>query len=323
MPTALITGVTGQDGSYLAELLLAKGYTVFGMVRPADGLPPRTPASGAAVRFVPGDLLDQASLDEVVAASAPDEVYHLAADSSVRLSWEQPVASSDLTALGTARLLEAVRHHAAGARLFYASSSEIFGAAAESPQRESTPVAPLTPYGVAKAYGHFLVRAYREGHGLYAVSGILYNHESPRRGPDFVTRKITRAAVAIGLGRQDELRLGNLDVRRDWGFAGDYVDAMWRMLRQETPEDLVIGTGETHTVRELCDIAFRTVGLDYREFVKQDPAFFRPADAELLVADASRARARLGWEPTVSFEELVRAMVDADRRAFAEEPAKR
>ena len=318
MPSALITGVTGQDGSYLAELLLAKGYDVHGVVRPGDGVPARPWSAAPRLRFLEGDLLDQTALDDAVAAASPDEVYHLAADSVVQSSWDQPVRSSDVTALGAARVLEAVRRHAPAARFFNASSSEIFGAARESPQRETTPVAPRTPYGVAKAFGHFLTRTYREGLGLFAVSGVLYNHESPRRGPGFVTRKVTRAVAAISRGSQRELRLGDLDARRDWGFAGDYVDAMWRMLQADAPDDFVVGTGETHTVRELCELAFDAVGLDYRDHVVSDPAFRRPAETAVMVADASRARERLGWTPTVTFEQLVRRMVDADLRELDE-----
>jgi len=318
VPSALITGVTGQDGSYLAELLLAKGYDVHGVVRPGDGVPARPWSAAPRLRFLEGDVLDQAALDDAVAATAPDEVYHLAADSIVQSSWDEPVRSSDVTALGAARVLEAVRRHAPAARCFNASSSEIFGAARESPQRESTPVAPRTPYGVAKAFGHFLTRTYREGLGLFAVSGVLYNHESPRRGPGFVTRKVTRAVAAISRGSQRELRLGDLDARRDWGFAGDYVDAMWRMLQADAPDDFVVGTGETHTVRELCELAFDAVGLDYRDHVVSDPAFRRPAETAVMVADASRARERLGWTPTVTFEQLVRRMVDADLRELDE-----
>ena len=318
MPSALITGVTGQDGSYLAELLLAKGYDVHGVVRPGDGVPARPWSAAPRLRFLEGDLLDQTALDDAVAAASPDEVYHLAADSVVQSSWDQPVRSSDVTALGAARVLEAVRRHAPAARFFNASSSEIFGAARESPQRETTPVAPRTPYGVAKAFGHFLTRTYREGLGLFAVSGVLYNHESPRRGPGFVTRKVTRAVAAISRGSQRELRLGDLDARRDWGFAGDYVDAMWRMLQADAPDDFVVGTGETHTVRELCELAFDAVGLDYRHHVVADPAFRRPSETAVMVADASRARERLGWTPTVTFEQLVRRMVDADLRELDE-----
>jgi GDPmannose 4,6-dehydratase len=318
VPSALITGVTGQDGSYLAELLLAKGYDVHGVVRPGDGVPARPWSAAPRLRFLEGDLLDQTALDDAVAAASPDEVYHLAADSVVQSSWDQPVRSSDVTALGAARVLEAVRRHAPAARFFNASSSEIFGAARESPQRETTPVAPRTPYGVAKAFGHFLTRSYREGLGLFAVSGVLYNHESPRRGPGFVTRKVTRAVAAISRGSQRELRLGDLDARRDWGFAGDYVDAMWRMLQADAPDDFVVGTGETHTVRELCELAFDAVGLDYRDHVVSDPAFRRPAETAVMVADASRARERLGWTPTVTFEQLVRRMVDADLRELDE-----
>ena len=313
MTTALITGVTGQDGSYLAEFLLAKGYRVVGTVRRSSTTPyERIAHLVDRVELVSADLLDQSSLTDVVGECEPDEIYNLAAQSFVQTSWNQPVLTGEFTALGVTRVLEAMKKAAPKARFYQASSSEMFGKVVESPQREITPFYPRSPYGVAKVYGHWITVNYRESFGLYAVSGILFNHESPRRGLEFVTRKVTDAAARIKLGLATEVRLGNLDSRRDWGFAGDYVDAMWRMLQQDEPDDYVIGTGHTWSVRELCDAAFRRVGLDYREFVKQDPRFFRPAEVDLLVADPSKARAKLGWEPETSFAKLVEMMVDAD-----------
>ena len=313
MPTALITGVTGQDGSYLAELLLAKGYRVIGIVRRSSTTPyERIAHLVDRVELISADLLDQHSLVEAIAACAPDEIYNLAAQSFVQTSWKQPVLTGEFTALGVTRMLEAMRRVAPKARFYQASSSEQFGKVLETPQRETTPFYPRSPYGVAKVYGHWITVNYRESYDLYAVSGILFNHESPRRGLEFVTRKVTDAAARISLGLQRELRLGNLEARRDWGFAGDYVDAMWRMLQQPTPDDYVIGTGETHSVRELCEVAFTRVGLDWRKFVVQDERFMRPAEVDVLVADASKARTRLGWEPTVDFRRLVEMMVDAD-----------
>ena len=314
MPTALITGITGQDGSYLAELLLEKDYEVVGVVRAADA--PRDHVAHLAnrIRLVAADLLDQQALDDAVRGSRPDEVYHLAGQSAVQTSWAHPVETGETTALGAARVLAALRAGAPGARYFQASSSEMFGNAAEVPQRESTPLQPRSPYGVAKAYGHFMTVSYRESFGMYAVSGILFNHESPRRGTGFVTRKITAGAAAISLGLARELRLGNLDARRDWGFAGDYVEAMWRMLQGEDPQDYVIGTGETHTVREFCAAAFGALELDYREYVVQDERLFRPAESRLPVADPTKARERLGWSARTSFRGLVEMMVEADVR---------
>ncbi|GAC1651337.1 MAG: GDP-mannose 4,6-dehydratase [Gemmatimonadaceae bacterium] len=313
MSTALVTGITGQDGAYLAELLLAKGYSVVGMTRLA---PSRSYEHlhhlRDQIKLVSADLLDQQSLIEAVRAVHPDEVYNLAAQSFVASSWTQAVATGEFTALGVTRMLEAVKQEAPAARFYQASSSEMFGRATETPQRETTPFYPRSPYGVAKVYGHFITVNYRESFGLHAVSGILFNHESPRRAPEFVTRKITSAAARIKLGLATELRLGNLDARRDWGFAGDFADAMWRMLQAPTPTDYVIGTGTTHSVRDFCDAAFSVVGLDYRDYVVQDPALFRPADVELVVADASKARRELGWEPRVAFVELVAMMVEAD-----------
>ena len=316
--TALITGITGQDGSYLAELLLDKGYRVVGVVRRSSTTPyERIAHLVDRVELVSADLLDQTSLTDVVQATAPDEIYNLAAQSFVQTSWNQPVLTGEFTALGVTRMLEALRKAAPKARFYQASSSEQFGKVVETPQRESTPFYPRSPYGVAKVYGHWITVNYRESFDLFAVSGILFNHESPRRGLEFVTRKITDGVARIKLGLQRELRLGNLDARRDWGFAGDYVDAMWRMLQQDQPDDFVIGTGETYSVREFCELAFGAVGLDYREFVVQDERFFRPAEVDLLVADPTRAKTELGWHPRVNFQQLVEMMVDADLARYA------
>ncbi|TDJ55305.1 MAG: GDP-mannose 4,6-dehydratase [Gemmatimonadetes bacterium] len=318
MPSALITGITGQDGSYLAELLLEKGYQVFGVVR-------RTSQQGYQriehlldqLELLPADLLDQHSLTGVVHDTKPDEVYNLGAQSYVPTSWTQPVLTGEFTALGVTRILEAVRLAHPEARFYQASSSEMFGKVTETPQRESTPFHPRSPYGVAKVYGHWITVNYRESYGMYAVSGILFNHESPRRGIEFVTRKVTDGAARIKLGLAGELRLGNLDAQRDWGWAGDYVDAMWRMLQQPEPEDYVIGTGLTHSVRDLVEIAFTRVGLDWQSYVKQDPKFIRPAEVDVLLADPSKAKARLDWEPRVGFEEMIIRMVDADLERLA------
>ncbi len=313
MPTALVTGITGQDGSYLAELLLSKGYRVVGIVRRSSTTPyERIAHLVDRIELVSADLLDQTSLTDVVGDCAPDEIYNLAAQSFVQTSWSQPVLTGEFTALGVTRVLEAMKKAAPKARFYQASSSEMFGKVVESPQRETTPFYPRSPYGVAKVYGHWITVNYRESFGLYAVSGILFNHESPRRGLEFVTRKVTDAVARIKLGMAKEVRLGNLDSRRDWGFAGDYVDAMWRMLQQDAADDYVIGTGHTCSVRDLCQAAFACVGLDYRDHVAQDPRFFRPAEVDLLVADPSKAARQLGWTPKVSFEELVRMMVEAD-----------
>jgi GDPmannose 4,6-dehydratase len=313
VPTALITGITGQDGSYLAELLLTKGYRVVGIVRRSSTTPyERIAHLVDRVELISADLLDQHSLVEAIAACDPGEIYNLAAQSFVQTSWMQPVLTGEFTALGVTRMLEAMRRVAPKARLYQASSSEQFGKVLETPQRETTPFYPRSPYGVAKVYGHWITVNYRESYGLYAVSGILFNHESPRRGLEFVTRKVSDAAARIKLGLQSELRLGNLDARRDWGFAGDYVDAMWRMLQQPAPDDYVVGTGETHSVRELCEVAFARVDLDWRDYVVQDQRFFRPAEVDVLVADSTKARARLDWMPTVHFRHLVELMVDAD-----------
>jgi GDPmannose 4,6-dehydratase len=313
MPTSIITGITGQDGSYLAEFLLDKGYKVVGIVRRSSTTPyERISHLVDRVELVSADLLDQTSLTDVVGDFQPDEIYNLAAQSFVQTSWTQPVLTGEFTALGVTRVLEAMKKAAPNARFYQASSSEMFGKVHESPQRESTPFYPRSPYGVAKVYGHWITVNYRESFALYAVSGILFNHESPRRGLEFVTRKVTDGAARIKLGLARELRLGNLEARRDWGFAGDYVRAMWLMLQQSTPDDYVVGTGRTWSVRQLCEVAFGCVGLDYREFVVQDERFFRPAEVDLLVADATKARERLGWAPEVAFEQLIGMMVDAD-----------
>jgi len=313
MPRALITGVTGQDGSYLAEFLLGKGYEVFGVVRRTSHHSyERIEHILGQITVVAADLLDQHSLTEVMRATRPDEVYNLAAQSFVPASWTQPVLTGEFTALGVTRILEAVRLACPEARFYQASSSEMFGKVSETPQRETTSFYPRSPYGVAKVYGHWITVNYRESHGLYAVSGILFNHESPRRGIEFVTRKVTDAVARITLGLDTEVRLGNLDARRDWGYAGDYVDAMWRMLQREEPRDYVVGTGISHSVRDLVDTAFSHVGLDWESHVVVDPSLIRPAEVEALVADPTRARAELGWHPTVSFEDMITMMVDAD-----------
>jgi GDPmannose 4,6-dehydratase len=318
MPKALITGVTGQDGSYLAELLLAKGYEVVGVVRRTSHHSyERIEHLLDRIEVVAADLLDQHSLTVVLQESRPDEVYNLAAQSYVPTSWTQPVLTGEFTALGVTRILEAIRLVHPAARFYQASSSEMFGKVTETPQREDTSFYPRSPYGVAKVYGHWITVNYRESYGLYAVSGILFNHESPRRGIEFVTRKVTDGVARIKLGLASELRLGNLEARRDWGFAGDYVDAMWRMLQQEKPQDYVVGSGETHSVRELVDLAFSHVGLDYRKHVVSDPKFYRPAEVDLLLADPSKARRELGWSPKVGFAELVGMMVDADMDRLA------
>jgi GDPmannose 4,6-dehydratase len=310
---ALITGVTGQDGSYLAELLLEKGYQVHGMVRrSSEEKFERIAHLKDRVKLHQGDLLDQFSLAALLQQIQPDEVYNLAAQSFVPTSWSQPVLTGEFTALGVTKMLEAIRHTRPQVRFYQASSSEMFGKVRETPQTEATPFYPRSPYGVAKAYGHYITVNYRESFGLYAVSGILFNHESPRRGLEFVTRKVTHAVARIKLGQQERLAMGNLDAKRDWGFAGDYVDAMWRMLQQDEPDDYVIATGETHTVRELCEVAFARVGLDWQKHVFVDPQFVRPAEVDLLVGSFAKARRKLGWEPKVRFEQLVQMMVDAD-----------
>ena len=313
MPRALITGVTGQDGSYLAELLLDKGYQVAGMVRRSSTVSfERIAHLMDRVKFISGDLLDQLSMVEALRSFEPEEVYNLAAQSFVQTSFSQPVLTGETTALGVTRLLDAVRLVDPSIRYYQASSSEMFGKVAESPQTETTPFHPRSPYGVAKVYGHWITVNYRESYGLHASSGMLFNHESPRRGLEFVTRKISHGAARIALGRESELRLGNLDAKRDWGFAGDYVEAMWRMLQQDEPGDFVVCTGETHSVREFCQVAFGHLGLDWEAHVVVDEEFIRPAEVDLLVGDASRAAKVLGWSPTVDFEGLVTMMVDAD-----------
>ncbi len=319
--TALVTGITGQDGSYLAEFLLSKGYKVVGLVRRTSTLNfERIRHIQKRLVLVSGDLLDQASLMVALQEHRPQEVYNLAAQSFVPTSWTQPVFTGEVAALGVTRLLDAIRHVDPTIRFYQASSSEMFGKVREIPQTETTPFYPRSPYGVAKVYGHWLTINYRESYGLFACSGILFNHESPRRGLEFVTRKVAHGAARIKLGMDRELRLGNLDARRDWGYAGDYVQAMWRMLQQSEPDDYVVGSGETHSVRELCEVAFGHLGLDYTDYVRVDPCFIRPADVDLLVSDPSKARTALGWSPAVSFRDLVTMMVDADlKRLQAEE----
>jgi GDPmannose 4,6-dehydratase len=310
---ALITGITGQDGSYLAELLLGEGYEVHGMVRRSSTEKfDRIEHLRDRITLHQADLLDHRSLVDALRAASPDEVYNLAAMSFVAVSWIQPTLTAEFTGVGVTRLLEAVREVCPGARFYQASSSEMFGKVLETPQRESTPFYPRSPYGVAKVYGHFITVNYRESYDLYACSGILFNHESPRRGLEFVTRKITWHAAAIKTGHASELRLGNLDAKRDWGYAKDYVRAMWLMLQQDTPEDYVIATGHTHTVRDCVQVAFDQVGLDWQDYVVQDDRFLRPAEVDLLVGDSTKAQQKLGWEPSTSFEELIRLMTDAD-----------
>ena len=313
MPTAIITGITGQDGSYLAELLLKKGYQVIGVARRSSTVNyERIQHFIDDITVVQGDLQDQGSLLSLLEEFNPTEVYNLAAQSFVPTSWNQPALTGDVTALGVTRLLEAIRFVNPKIRFYQASSSEMFGKVLEVPQREETPFYPRSPYGVAKVYGHWITVNYRESFNMFATSGILFNHESPRRGLEFVTRKISDAVAKIKLGKAKELRLGNLEAQRDWGFAGDYVEAMWLMLQQDHPDNYVIGTGETHPVREFCEIAFSHVGLDYKEFVVQDEKFYRPAEVELLISDPSKARNQLKWELNVSFKELVTMMVDSD-----------
>ena len=313
MPKALITGITGQDGSYLAELLLSKGYHVVGVVRRTSHHSyERIEHLLDRIEVVAADLLDQHSLTVVLQENRPDEVYNLAAQSYVPTSWTQPVLTGEFTALGVTRILEAIRLVHPSAKFYQASSSEMFGRVTETPQRETTSFYPRSPYGVAKVYGHWITVNYRESYNLYAVSGILFNHESPRRGIEFVTRKVTDGVARIKLGLATEIRLGNMDARRDWGFAGDYVEAMWRMLQQPSPQDYVIGTGQTHSVRELVEAAFGRVGLDWQKYVRTDAKYVRPAEVDLLQADPSKARRELGWSPKVSFRELVAMMVDAD-----------
>jgi GDPmannose 4,6-dehydratase len=318
---ALITGITGQDGSYLADLLLEKGYDVFGLVRRSSTVSlERVEHIEDRITILSGDLLDQNSLLTAFEEVSPDEVYNLAAQSFVPASWSQPVLTGEATGLGVMRVLEAVRHVSPKARFYQASSSEMFGKVRETPQSEGTPFYPRSPYGVAKVYGHWITVNYRESYGLFAVSGILFNHESPRRGLEFVTRKVTDAAARIKLGLGTELRLGNLDAKRDWGFAGDYVEAMWRMLQQEQPSDFVVGTGIQHSVRDLVELAFGHAGLDWKQHVVQDDRLLRPAEVETLVADPTKAREVLGWKPAVDFEGLIRMMVDADVERLGTQP---
>lgn len=313
MKRALITGVTGQDGSYLAELLLDKGYEVYGMVRRSST---ETFSRIAHIKdkivLLQADLLDELSLIKLMEQVQPDEIYNLAAMSFVPTSWDQPILTSEFTATGVVRILEAMRRVCPKAKFYQASSSEMFGKVRTVPQHEDTPFYPRSPYGVAKAFGHYITVNYRESYQLFATSGILFNHESPRRGMEFVTRKVTNGAAAIKLGLANELRMGNLDAQRDWGFAGDYVEAMWRMLQQDTPDDFVVATGVTHSVRDLVVHAFAHVGLDWEQYVKIDPAFIRPAEVDLLLGDPSKAERVLGWKPQTDFESLVQMMVDAD-----------
>lgn len=319
MPTALITGITGQDGSYLAELLLSKEYRVIGVARRSSTVTyERIEHLLDKITVVQGDLHDQGSLLALLEEYQPTEVYNLAAQSFVPTSWNQPALTGDITALGVTRILEAIRFVNPKIRFYQASSSEMFGRVLEVPQREETPFYPRSPYGVAKVYGHWITVNYRESFNMFAASGILFNHESPRRGLEFVTRKISDGVARIKLGLAKELRLGNLESQRDWGFAGDYVEAMWRMLQQDQPDSFVIGMGETHSVREFCEIAFGQVDLDYKDYVIQDEKFYRPAEVDLLVSDPSKARSTLGWEPAVGFKELVTMMVDSDIKRLSQ-----
>jgi len=310
---ALITGVTGQDGSYLAELLLSRGYKVYGMVRRSSVKKfDRLEELIDDIEVVEGDLTDQSSLDSIIAAVQPDEVYNLAAQSFVPVSWNQPVLTGDVTGLGVIRVLEAIRKHQPLAKFLQASSSEMFGKVRENPQNEKTPFYPRSPYGVAKVFGHYVTVNYRESYGIFACSAMGFNHESPRRGMEFVTRKVTHQVARIKCGLAEKLLMGNLDAKRDWGFAGDYVRAMWMILQQSEPDDYVLATGQTHSVRDLLQVAFDAAGLDWRDYVEVDPRFIRPAEVDYLCGDASKAREKLGWAPEVSFEELIRMMVESD-----------
>jgi GDPmannose 4,6-dehydratase len=320
--TALITGITGQDGSYLAEFLLQQGYRVIGMVRRSSTVNFDRIAHLQeidALEIAQGDLLDQLSLIDILREYRPSEVYNLAAQSFVPTSWRQPVLTGEFTAIGVTRMLDAIRIVDPSIRFYQASSSEMFGKVVEVPQKESTPFYPRSPYGVAKVYGHWITVNYRESYNLFACSGILFNHESPRRGLEFVTHKVTYAVARIKLGLQQELRLGNLESRRDWGYAGDYVRAMWLMLQQDEPDDYVIATGETHSVRELCEVAFNCVELNWQDYVVVDEKFYRPAEVDLLIGDASKAHAKLGWEPSMTFKELIELMVESDLKVLHEE----
>lgn len=322
MKRALITGITGQDGSYLAELLLGKGYEVYGIIRRSssfntgriDPIYQDPHVTDAKLRLVYGDLNDASSLNKLIRTIQPDEIYNLGAQSHVRVSFDIPEYTAEVTGLGTIRLLEAIRESGVKTKFYQASSSEMFGKVLEVPQRETTPFYPRSPYGAAKVYGHWITVNYREAYNLFACSGILFNHESPRRGETFVTRKITKAAARIKLGLQQDLFLGNLEAKRDWGFAGDYVEAMWLMLQQPAPDDYVIATGETHTIKEFLDVAFGHVGLDWKRHVKIDARYYRPTEVDLLIGDASHAKKKLGWEPKVRFKELAVMMVEADLR---------
>jgi GDPmannose 4,6-dehydratase len=320
MPKALITGVTGQDGSYLADFLCEKGYEVLGMVRRTSTINfDRIRHLQDRIKIVRGDLLDEVSLISILRENDPDEIYNLAAQSFVPTSFEQPVLTGEFTGLGVTRVLDAIRIVNHAVRFYQASSSEMFGKVRETPQQETTPFYPRSPYGAAKVYAHWMTVNYRESYGLFACSGILFNHESPRRGVEFVTHKITRAAARIKLGLASDLRLGNLDARRDWGYAPDYVRAMWLMLQQDHPDDYVIATGETHSVREFCKEAFAHLGLDWEKYVVVDPKLYRPAEVDLLVGDYGKAKRVLGWEPSINFQELVRIMVDADMAALQQQ----
>lgn len=320
---ALITGITGQDGSYLAEFLLEKGYDVYGMVRRTSTVRhERIQHIQDDLHLIPGDLSDQTSLNRALQEIKPEEVYNLGAQSFVPTSWNQPAFTGDVTGLGVTRMLEAIHTVNPGTRFYQASSSEMFGKVREVPQSEETPFYPRSPYGVAKVYGHWITVNYRESYNMYAVSGILFNHESPRRGLEFVTRKVAYNVAKIKLGLSNELRIGNLDAQRDWGFAGDYVKAMWMMLQQDAPEDYVVATGQTHSVERLLEVAFSTVDLEWRNYTVQDERFMRPAEVDLLVGDPTKAHAKLGWEPEVSFEELIQMMVEADLERLKKDPEK-
>ena len=311
---AFITGITGQDGSYLAEILLEKGYEVYGMVRRSSSFnTARIDHIFGDIELVFGDLTDASSLNQLMRTIRPDEVYNLGAQSHVRVSFDIPEYTADVDALGTLRLLDAIREEGVHCRLYQASSSEMFGKVAEVPQKETTPFHPRSPYGVGKVFSYWITRNYREAYGMFAVNGILFNHESPRRGPTFVTRKVTRAVGAILRGEQSELYLGNLEAKRDWGYARDYMEGAWRMLQADEPDDFVLATGETHSIRELLDEAFAYAGLDWEQYVKIDERYFRPSEVDLLIGDYSKAKEKLGWEPTVRFQELIRMMVDHDR----------
>ncbi|HEV2988424.1 MAG TPA: GDP-mannose 4,6-dehydratase [Candidatus Angelobacter sp.] len=313
----LITGITGQDGSYMADFLLEKGYEVYGLVRRSSlEKYDRIESIVDRIKFVEGDLTDQGSLDAAIKEIQPDEVYNLAAQSFVPVSWNQPVLTADVTGLGVLRMVEAIRKHCPNAKYLQASSSEMFGKVKEKPQTEKTPFHPRSPYGVAKVFGHHITVNYRESYGLFACSSICFNHESPRRGAEFVTRKVTQHAARIKLGLADRLKMGNLDAQRDWGYAGDYIWAMWLMLQQPTPDDFVIATGETHSINELLDVAFSYVGLDWKKYVEIDPKLVRPAEVDYLCGDAGKARRVLGWKPKVNFRQLVEMMVEADLNAL-------